>query len=335
VVVVVIFEWWGTTPAHFFGYQLLVAVVETTLLAARTYQLMPDVPPGTNIGFHFKPLAAVLRLSLSVAFTGAVWVAVTQIDKLMLSGLLPLSEYAHFTLAVLVASGVTIVSGPLSSALLPRLTRLHAQQDHAGLIKLYRQATQAMGVIVMPVALVLAFSAEPLLRAWTGDAVLAAKSAPILRLYALGNGILALAAFPYYLQFAKGDVRLHLVGNLLFLLLLVPGIMFAVSKFGAAGAGWAWLGANGIYAVLWVPLVHRRFAVGLHRVWLIVDVVPVLIAVVSSVWIMTLLVKWPSHRSGIAFNLAFIMLIALLAGIFASSYARSWLFQRLNFRITR
>ena len=76
---------------------------------------------------------------------------------------------------------------------------------------------------------------------------MATKAAPVLTLYALGNGILALGAFPYYLQFAKGDLRLHMIGNAIFVVLLIPALIWATLQYGAIGAGWAWLGANAVY----------------------------------------------------------------------------------------
>lgn len=319
-----------TTPEYFFGYQLIVAVVETALLAARTYRLMPSLPEGERIGFHWRPLHGVLRFSLSIAFTGAVWIGMTQIDKLLLSKLLPLAEYAQFTLAVLVAGGVLIVSGPLSTALLPRLSRLHAQGDEQGLIALYRQATQGMAVIAMPVALVLACGAEPLLRAWTGDGVLAANAAPVLRLYALGNGILALSAFPYYLQFAKGDLRLHLAGNALFLMMFIPAIWLATTHYGAQGAGWAWLGANVVYALAWVPLVHRRFAPGLHRLWLFADVLPITAAVICASLLLLPFLSASEHRVATVVLLFTGGLVAHAAALAASSQARTWILNRTN-----
>ncbi len=283
VLVLPVFYLWGTTPAHFFGYQLVVACVETALLAVKTYRLMPTLPSGARVRWSWAPLRSMLRFSLSIAFTSTVWVFVTQTDKLVLSKLLPLGEYAYFTLAVLVAGGVSIVSGPISTALLPRLSRLQAQHDEQGLIDLYRKATQWIAVIALPVALMLACFAEPLLWAWTGNATTAAHAAPILRLYALGNGILALGAFPYYLQFAKGDVRLHLIGNVLFVLLLIPAVIWATLNFGATGAGWAWLGANATYFLFWVPLVHRRFAPGLHGKWMGKDVMPMVLSAFGMV----------------------------------------------------
>ncbi|MEX8499565.1 oligosaccharide flippase family protein [Leptothrix ochracea] len=331
VLVLPVFYLWGTTPAHFFGYQLAVAGVETAVLAVKTYRLMPALPSsvsGSRVGWSWAPLRGVLKFSLSIAFTSAVWVFVTQTDKLVLSKLLPLGEYAYFTLAVLVAGGVSIVSGPISTALLPRLSRLQAQHDEQGLIDLYRKATQWVAVIALPVALMLACFAEPLLWAWTGNATTAAHAAPILSLYALGNGILALGAFPYYLQFAKGDVRLHLLGNVLFVVVLIPTVIWATLNFGATGAGWAWLGANAAYFLFWVPLVHRRFAPGLHGRWLFQDVGPVaLVTAVAALSAMAFLSP-PASRLGLVALLLLIGMAVMALAALSSAPCRGFIRQK-------
>ena len=108
--------------------------------------------------------------------------------------------------------------------------------------------------------------------AWTGDAALVQRAAFALRLYAIGYALLAVGAFPYYLQYAKGNLRLHLIGNALFVLLLIPSVIWAATHHGMTGAGWAWLIANAVYFFCWTPLVHRHFAPGVHAGWLLKDV---------------------------------------------------------------
>ena len=304
--------WVGHTPTVFFTYQLLVAVVELAGLAAKSYRLFPAVPQGQLLGWSpaslFAPIKPVLKFSLSIAFTSSVWVLVTQTDKLVLSKLLPLAEYGYFTLAVLAASGVMMISGPISGALLPRMARLQAEGDEAGLIALYRNATQMVAVIAIPACLVLAFFAEQVLWVWTGDAHAAAQAAPVLCLYALGNGFLAMAAFPYYLQFAKGDLKLHLIGNAIFLLLLIPSLVWATWKYGATGAGYAWAGSNAFYFLTWVPLVHRRFVKGLHRQWLAQDLSFVLLPGLLTASGLHALLRFPQGR-------AEVLALMLLTGV--------------------
>lgn len=313
----------GATPAVFFVYQALIACVEALVLVWRTYSCLPPVAAGSRVGFHFRQLRSTLSFSLSIAFTGAVWVAVTQTDKLILSKLLPLADYAHFTLAVVLAGGVTVISGPLSSALLPRLSRLHAQSATAEAITLYRQATQGMTLAAATIALVLAMAAEPIMFAWTGDRALAQSTAPLLRLYALGNGILALTAFPYYLQFARGDVRLHLIGSVIFLAVLVPAIVLATLRHGAIGAGWVWLSANILYGLLWVPLVHRKLAPGMHLSWLARDIGAILVPAAIAASVLTFWTPWPSDRLMTGLLIVLVTLGVLLAALPFSSLVRN------------
>lgn len=322
VLVIPFFLYVGTSPTQFFSYQLVLAMVEVVVLVMQTYRLLPKVVAGQRVPWQWEPLRGVLKFSLSIAFTSSVWVLVTQTDKLVLSKLLPLTDYAFFTLAVLVAGGVMVISGPISGALLPRLTKLSAEGDEVGLIRLYRNATQLVGVIAIPAALVLAFFAEQVLWAWTGDADIARKAAPVLTLYALGNGILALGAFPYYLQFAKGDLKLHLIGNALFVVLLIPVLIWATLQYGVIGAGYAWLGANAVYFLAWVPKVHGRFVKGLHTQWLLRDVGAIVLLTVTGAVVAHGLVTWPQGRVQVAMGIAVLSLALLAIAAAGSSWVR-------------
>jgi O-antigen/teichoic acid export membrane protein len=272
----------GVTPTIFFSFQFVVAILELAGLLIFAYRLFPDIPKGMKLHWDWAPLKPVLKFSLTIAFTSSVWVLVTQTDKLVLSKILPLAEYGYFTLAVLVASGIMVISGPVSSAIMPRMTKLEAEGDHAGLIRVYRQATQLVAVIAGAASITVAFCAEPLLWAWTGDRFLAQQAAPVLILYALGNGILAVTAFPYYLQYAKGDLRLHLIGNAIFVLLLIPAVIWAAIQHGGMGAGWVWVVMNLLTFIAWLPLVHHKFVPGLNYKWYGKDILPIIVPIMLS-----------------------------------------------------
>ena len=322
--------WVDASPLAFFLFQLGVTLLETLGLWLYAYRCLPRFIPSQRLGWSFAPLKKVYQFSLGIAFASLVWVLITQVDKLILSHLLPLADYGYFTLAVLVASSVTLLSAPISTALLPRMAKLEAKGNTDTLIQLYRQTTQWVTLLASSAALTLALCAEPLLLVWTGDTQLAQQAAPILRLYALGNGILAVCAFPYYLQYAKGNLRLHLIGNALFIVLLVPATVWATLNFGAIGAGYAWLASNVISFLLWLPVIHRRFAPGLHQHWVGKDILPILlvtsIAGYGMQWILP-----PSTTAWV--QLAETLLIglsALLAGIAASSDLRTRITTRYN-----
>lgn len=325
----------GATPVVFFSYQFGVAVLELAGLLWYAYLLLPAIPPMQRLPWDWSPLKPVLKFSMTLAFATSVWVLVTQTDKLVLSRILPLAEYGYFTLAVLVAGGVMMVSGPISGAIMPRMSKLEAEGDHAGLIRVYRQTTQLVAVLAGAVSITLAFCAEPLLWAWTGDRYLAHQAAPVLILYSLGNGILAVAAFPFYLQYAKGDLRLHLIGNAVFVVSLVPSIIWAASQYGGVGAGYVWLGMNLISFVAWLPLVHRRFEPGLNLKWYIRDVMAIVLVAALAGYCLSAILPHGDNRGWQMVAVMGFGLSVLLAGAVASSAVWTWAKSQLRHRLTK
>lgn len=280
----------GYTPLVFFLHQLVVVLLEIIGLYWMANHLLPQKHTLTQaIGWSIKPITPLLKFALTIAFTSSVWVFVTQTDKLILSGILPLAEYGYFTLAVLVASAIMIISGPVSSAIMPRMANLHAQAKREEMLQVYRDATQIVSIIAGTASLVIAFYPKQMLFAWTGDFVLAEAVAPILRLYALGNALLAVGAFPYYLQYALGNLRFHLIGNIIMVVLLIPSIIWAATHFGGVGAGYAWFGMNLFYFIVWVGYVHSNLAPKLHLSWLFKDVILIYLPVIAFLSLLNLI----------------------------------------------
>jgi O-antigen/teichoic acid export membrane protein len=309
----------SASPITFFSYQLGVAVLELAGLMLYVYRLLPSISTQKRLPWSWDPLKPVLKFSLSIAFTSSVWVVITQSDKLVLSKLLPLAEYGYFTLAVLVASGVIVISGPISQAIMPRMAKLEAEGDHDGVIRVYRQATQLVAVIAGASSVTMAFLAKPMLWAWTGDKNLANKAAPILILYAIGNCILAVSSFPYYLQYAKGNLRLHLIGNAIFVVMLIPAIIWIASKYGGVGAGYVWVGMNLLYFVGWLPIVHRKFSPGLNLKWYFQDILIIFLVPAIVGYYLNIILPHSSSRLWQIVAVMCFGLIVLLASACAST----------------
>lgn len=320
VVIVPFFMVVSSDIIDFFYFQLLVAIAETAFLTLKAYTLLPTSPNCTT-RWSVQPLRRIMGFAMAMGFATVVWVAASQTDKLLLSGLLSLSDYGRFSLTVSAAGGVLMLGGPIASVLMPRMTALYTRNDELGLLSLYRRATQWVGLMVWPTCGVLAIQSERFLWVWTGDAELAAMAAPILSLYALGNGAMAIGAFPYYLQFAKGQLRLHLLGTFLFVLVLMPCLFWATSKYGAIGAGGVWLTVNCLYFALWTPIAHAKYAPGLHIQWLLYDVAPVA-TVALAVALVSRWLPWPQDRLLAGIEFLAVSTCVFLASMVASSWFR-------------
>lgn len=326
----------GFTALVFFIYQLLIVLFECFLLRFKANSLVPNKNELTDkIGWSFSPIKPILKFSLTIAFTSSIWVFVTQTDKLILSGILSLDNYGYFTLAVLVANGIMIIGSPISSAIMPRMARLHAENKHVEMINVYRESTHLVTFITGIAAITLIISAKSVLIAWTGDLLLAEKAASILRLYAAGNLLLCISAFAYYLQYAKGILKYHLIGNAVLVVILIPSIIFAAKHYGGVGAGYVWLIMNVIYLFFWVAYIHKKLEPELHLNWLWNDFFKILLPAITIAIIVLYFNFIDNLFTGRIENLITVMLVGSVVTILtlaSSSKAKSFFIKKLKIK---
>lgn len=258
---------------HFFIYQLAVGVLELLVMITMFYRCIP-VMEKVGVAMYWASLKPVLPFAAGMAYTAAIWVLMTQLDKLVLSNILPLPQYGYFSLVAIVATGISQIGAPISQAILPRMTYLLSQGDEQGMVLLYRQSTQLMAVIILPLTAIIAFFSAELLFAWTGDRHAAEWAGPVLFWFALGNGILAIGAFQFYLQFAHGKLKMHVIFNSIAAAVQIPLIIYVAYRYGVMAVAVTWFVLRLLSFIVWTPIVHKKFAHGIHWSWLLGDIGP-------------------------------------------------------------
>lgn len=307
----------GFTIKSFFVFQLMLALIEFAIYMTKTYLLLPKPSLQESIGWSIKPVKPLLGFALTIALTSSIWVLFTQLDKFVLSGILSLADYGYFTLAVLVAGGVLQLSSPISAPIMPRMARLEAEQEYEQLRQVYLNATQFIAVLVVTAGIVLAGVAKPVLYAWTGDTELANQAAPVLTLYALGNAVLALTAFPYYLQYAKGNLRYHLIGNIVSVFILIPTVIWAATEYGAIGAGWVWFLMQVFYLTFWVSYIHIKIEPNINWLWF-KTFLPSVAAVAVFVLLLAPLIDYSGNRLIVLAEIIAISFLSLIVAMLSS-----------------
>jgi O-antigen/teichoic acid export membrane protein len=253
-------------PLDFFLFQTAVALLETLIFAVKAYSLMPY--QKLLSGFNWTVVKPVLPFAAGMSLTSALWIILTQLDKVLLSNVLPLDEYGYFSLVALMSTGIMTLTNPLVQTLLPRMTMLVAEGRIADMQTLYLNATRFVCSLLFPLAGVIAFHSAELVFAWTGDAQAAQWSRLVLPWYVIGSAIMAATAFQFYLQYAYGQLRLHVWFSLISAALSIPLVIYASLVHGVYGAALAWFGLRMLTFLIWPSMVHKRFAAGLHRPWL-------------------------------------------------------------------
>jgi O-antigen/teichoic acid export membrane protein len=266
---------------YFFVYQLFIGIIELIILATLCYRFIPSSEKA-EIRIFWDILKPLLPFAGGIAYSAIIWLLLTQLDKMILSNLLPLSQYGYFTLVVVIATGINQVSSPISQAILPRMTYLLSQGKEPEMLVLYKKSTQFMAVIMLPLTGMIALFSTELLFAWTENIKAAEWGGPILFWFSLGNGILAISAFQYYLQYAHGQLKMHVIYSSISVLIQTPIIVYVAFEHGALGVAIAWFVLRVIAFLIWTPIVHNKFAPSIHWSWLSRDIAPILISTTTS-----------------------------------------------------
>jgi O-antigen/teichoic acid export membrane protein len=274
---------WLVSPTlmAFFTWRIAMAVVQVALTTGLLWRSLPesDAPPT----FQRALLLKSWRFAAGMSGIGLSGLILSQLDKVVVSGLLTLEQFGYYSLAGVVVAAIAMVAGPIFNVTFPMFSALVAVGSDDALVRLYHRSCQLMTVFVLPVAAVVAFFSFDLFRLWTGSADTARHVAPIASVLVIGSALNALMVGPYALQLAHGWTSLGVRVNLVLILMLIPALYVLVTKYGAVGAAGGWVLSQAIYVLLAAPLTHRRLLKGEGGRWLLRDVgLPLAVAVLTA-----------------------------------------------------
>lgn len=258
------------TIEAFFVWQAFVSVVTLAVLGSKLHFALPKTAAQSR--FSVSALRDIRGFAGGMMGMTLLAVLLTQVDKLLLSRLLPLAQFGYYMLGSAVSAAVYLAIGPVTQAIYPNFVRLYVAEDWPRLATAYHQASQIVTVLLAPTTLMLVVFPRAILFAWSGDAVLADHSAPILAMLATGTFLNALMQVPHQLQLASGWTSLAVKMNVVAVIVLVPALLFAVPLYGAVAAAGIWALLNTGYIVVGIPLLHRRLLPGEMRGWVVADV---------------------------------------------------------------
>ena len=208
----------------------------------------------------------VLPFAGGMCFTSLLWIALTQLDKVLLSRCF-CSGYGYFSLVALITTGIMTLTNPLVQTILPRMTMLVAEGRIADMERLYLNASRFVCSVLFPLATVIAWHGQALIFLDRRPAA-AQWSERLLFWYVPGSALMAVGAFQFYLQYAYGQLRLHIWYSVISTAISMPIVIYAALVHGAYGAALAWFFLRLATFLIWPPVVHRRFAPRLNGVWM-------------------------------------------------------------------
>jgi O-antigen/teichoic acid export membrane protein len=268
---VIILYYWEPTISAFFKWQVVVA-----LLQVITYRYSLKIYIGVEVTgkFSFKILKEIWGFAAGMTGITILATILTQLDKIILSRILTLQDFGYYTFAATIAAGIFKLVTPIHTAYYPKFVALVEKKDTASLTKLYHDGSQAMSLLIMPIAITFIFFSHEILSAWSNNSELVERTYILISILMAGNTINGLMNLPYALQLSFGWTNLSLYSNLIAVIILMPTIYFSVILYGPVGAATSWLLLNIGYLIFSVHFMHKKILINEKWHWYLSDILP-------------------------------------------------------------
>lgn len=261
----------------FFIWQAFASIAMLLIMRAvlRNHIIAPikDTSPYKIRGkFSWPALRAIRGYAAGMLGMSIIAALNTQLDKLVVSKMLPLYKFAEYSLASTLAQVPYVLTLPIAAALLPRLTDLlHQDEQRDELIALYRNASYYMASIGAVSGLGLSLFMPDIFSLWMHGKPIGDDTVQAASLLAIGSTFLTLQLAPFQLSLANGHQTTNLRLGVVMLLVSVPLQVLLTQKYGVLGAAIPWLLLNLVaFAYLGIALNMRFPLVSLSK-WFFKD----------------------------------------------------------------
>ena len=277
--------WISPTPKAFFIWQAICSFTCLLACAIALYRSLPAPPDPPR--FSKSALLSIWKFASGIFFIIMLALLLTQLDKALLSKILPLESFGYYALAGVVTGLLTALAGPITSTYYLRFNQLIAKNETNAISSAFHKSAQLVTVIVGSTTAILFFFPEQLLILWSNDMDLAGKTAPIMSILALGTCLNCLTWVPYQIQLAYGWTSLTIIMSTVAVVILVPAILILVPIYGPIAAAWIWVTLNAGFFLIGAQFMFQRILKKEKWKWYIDDVTVPLVTTFTVTFIVS------------------------------------------------
>jgi O-antigen/teichoic acid export membrane protein len=273
---VAVIAWISPTIIAFLLWQTATYIIQIALYVWLTWKIIPKSPVRPS--FQSSILHQTWKYASVVGATTLVNLLLTQVDKILLSKLLPLEQFGYYMLANSMAQFCTVLFYPLVVSITPRLNLLVAEDNEQQLASIFHKSSLIISATVTPVAGCLIFFAPLILDLWTHSPKIVGNTSIPLSFLTIGMLTNSMMHLPYQLQLAIGKPRIMLITNICLVSIVIPSMLIFIPTYAAVGASVIWAMLNTFYYLIVSRITHLYVLKKEYSRWLVDDtLVPMLI----------------------------------------------------------
>jgi O-antigen/teichoic acid export membrane protein len=274
-----IFVLWYFSPTieTFLTWQCVMVSIGTIAFLFALWRNIPEtIKPARFIA---SILREIWKYAAAISVNAMIGIVLSQLDKVILSKMLPLKMFGYYTIAGTVASSVWMIIIPFSTAVFPQLVQLHELRKNVELQRLFHRSSQILSFILLPICAVLILFSKEILLVWMNDPLIIKNCYLIVSFLVLGTMLNGLATLPAISANAFGWPILVTYTNAIQAIIIVPLIILMAALLQGIGASIAWVMLNSTYILFMAPIFFKRYLSSVKWRWYKHDIIlPLIVA---------------------------------------------------------
>jgi O-antigen/teichoic acid export membrane protein len=273
---------WGisATIEAFFIWQIIISLIGSIVFLFALWSSLPS-RNKKRAKFEVGILKEIWRYAAAVSANAFIGMFLTQLDKIILSTMLPLKMFAYYTIASTVASSIWMIILPYNNAVFPHLVQLIEMKKENALVFFFHKSSQILSLLLIPISAMLIFFSEDILLLWLQDAETVKHTYILVSMLVFGTMLNGITSIPAYSSMAYGWPMLITYTNVIQSIVIIPLIIFLTINYEGKGAALAWIILNSSYILFMVPVFFKKHLIKERNSWYIKDIIfPMIIAFV-------------------------------------------------------
>lgn len=267
-------DFFGVSGYIYFGFQASTSILEFLVLKIAANRLTSSSEhKKTQKYIASDELRVLFKKSAQIWTLSILWVISNQLDKVLLSGKLPLDAFGYFSIVSTLAGGLLMLGSPITSAAMPKISTGHRLGQFQECKQTYLRVSALLSVIALPLCFSMAALPEHALFLMTGNTVASSEYSLVLSMYAFGSYFQLLAGLTFLLQYAAGNLKKNIGIQVVYLIAYAPTMALAIYFQSTIGAAYAYFLINFFFLIILIRPLNGLNTQNFHKEWLIVTLV--------------------------------------------------------------
>lgn len=207
----------------------------------------------------FKNMKTIWKYTCGILFISFIVLINKELDKVIISKYLTLTELGAYNVATTLGSLSIIVPTAVYTTVFPRFTNYATTKNGELLTTEFLRINKFVGLILSAMGAYIAVYALPLIRVWTGSDSYAEILGGVGAVVVLAVAITEYQEVPYALALANGNTKYNVIVGGCFIPVLFIVTYFGIINYGLWGAGIVYLTVMTLQTLIYEFLIYKRY----------------------------------------------------------------------------